>query len=88
MAPEQAFLKFVVTAFTEGGVEVTIGYNMFALGSSEQPFIQTGYRSVPLLNLFSEPLPLSSLLVHVEMDEAVKQPVRGEHEGDSGMGLV
>lgn len=43
----------------------TIGQNVIPIGSKDNLSIRKGYRSVPLLNIHSEPLELSSLLVHI-----------------------
>ena len=51
-----------------------IGQNVLPLGVKSDRSIRCGYRSVPLKNVYNEPLELSSLLVHISVSygEGVK----------------
>jgi phosphatidylinositol phospholipase C gamma-1 len=61
--PEMCLLRFYVEDgdFVGPKTDPFIGQATFPLDC-----IRTGFRSVPLMNQFSEPLELSALLVHVE----------------------
>ena len=61
--PEMALLRFCVH---DGDLsdDPFIGQAVFPV-----EHCRTGYRSVPLCNKFSEPLPLASLLVHIAVTE-------------------
>lgn len=63
--PELACLCFTVMDEDNFGDANAIGQCIIPLGSREHPGLRTGYRSVPLLNVFNEPLELSALLIHV-----------------------
>uniref|UniRef100_A0A7E4UWB1 Phosphoinositide phospholipase C n=1 Tax=Panagrellus redivivus TaxID=6233 RepID=A0A7E4UWB1_PANRE len=64
LCPEMALIRFYVEDgdFVGNKSDPFIGQAVFPVDS-----LRGGYRSVPLLNLFSEPLELSSLLVRVEI---------------------
>uniref|UniRef100_A0A1I7Z0P4 Phosphoinositide phospholipase C n=1 Tax=Steinernema glaseri TaxID=37863 RepID=A0A1I7Z0P4_9BILA len=68
--PEVAMIRFLV----QDGDFVSdpfIGQAVFPVDS-----IRGGFRSVPLLNQYSDPLELSSLLVHVDINRSVDQFTR------------
>ncbi|CAB4059466.1 PLCG1 [Lepeophtheirus salmonis] len=63
--PQLALIRFTVYDYDIFGENNFIGqYTCPLIG------IQTGYRSVPLKNAYSEPLELSALLVHITVENA------------------
>lgn len=62
--PELTLLRFAVEDgdFVGPKSDPFIGQAVFSMDS-----IRPGYRSIPLLNQFNEPLELSALLIHMEI---------------------
>eukprot|EP00047_Mylnosiga_fluctuans_P014182 m.36079 g.36079 ORF g.36079 m.36079 type:complete len:972 (-) comp5374_c0_seq1:1778-4693(-) len=75
--PELASIRFVVQDEDMFGDPNTIGQASFPIGSAADPSIRTGFRSVLLRNEYNEPLELSSLLVHVDLQV---QPPTDEYQ--------
>ncbi|CAL1529117.1 unnamed protein product [Lymnaea stagnalis] len=67
--PDLAFIRFEIGS--EANEAVCLGQATFHLKS-----IRPGYRSVQLLNNFSEPLPMSTLLVHIDMKNPKEEEER------------
>jgi len=65
--PELACLRFIVYDEDMFQDANAIGQNVYPLGSSDSPSMRCGYRSIPLKNVYNEPLELSSLLVHISI---------------------
>lgn len=65
--PEMACLRITVSDEDMFGDANTIGQAVIPIGGSMDPTLLQGYRSVPLRNAYSEPLELSSLLMHFEL---------------------
>ncbi|KAM9376371.1 1-phosphatidylinositol 4,5-bisphosphate phosphodiesterase gamma-2 [Pholidichthys leucotaenia] len=65
--PELTFLRFVVNE-----EDMFSDPNFLAQATFPVKGIRSGYRSVPLMNGYSEKLPLASLLVHVNIQQAQK----------------
>eukprot|EP00051_Salpingoeca_urceolata_P001921 m.45184 g.45184 ORF g.45184 m.45184 type:complete len:1344 (+) comp11763_c0_seq1:246-4277(+) len=64
--PQLASIRFIVCDEDMFGDPNTIGQAAFPVGSSADPNIRSGYRSVNLKNPYGEPLEMSSLLVFID----------------------
>eukprot|EP00047_Mylnosiga_fluctuans_P018129 m.67266 g.67266 ORF g.67266 m.67266 type:complete len:1124 (-) comp7447_c0_seq1:68-3439(-) len=66
--PELACVVFAVQEKDMFGDPKTVGQACFFLGSHDCPLIRPGFRSVPLRNVYNEPMELAALLVHISLE--------------------
>lgn len=62
-----ACVRFVVYDEDVFGDSNAIAQACFPIGTKERPCLRSGYRSIPLKNIYNEPLELASLLVYIEV---------------------
>eukprot|EP00042_Codosiga_hollandica_P058066 m.871235 g.871235 ORF g.871235 m.871235 type:complete len:895 (-) comp59761_c1_seq4:1897-4581(-) len=65
--PDVACLRFVVYDEDVFGDANPIAQAVLPIGNQRETCLRSGYRSVPLKNLYNEPLELSALLIHITL---------------------
>ena len=65
--PELAVLTFTVFDEDQFGDSNAIGQASLPIGTQDQPLLQSGYRSVQLLNTYSDEMEMASILIDITM---------------------
>lgn len=65
--PELACIVFTVFDEDQFGDSNAVGQAVLPIGTEKLPILQEGYRSVQLMNIYSQPLEMASILIHIDL---------------------